>query len=106
VYSERLPDRANAVSLAANVRDYSGSLATHSHYRVGPYERKALDKAKEVASGILADQGLSQIRSTGVTAGHQLGTHQTGTELATSVVDVNLGATRSRTCTWWTAAAL
>ena len=91
VYCEQLPARANAVSLAPNVRDYFGSPAPHIHCGLGRYEQKALDDAKDVASRILAAMGLSQIRSTGLSyAGHQMGTHRMGTDPATSVVDVNL----------------
>jgi choline dehydrogenase-like flavoprotein len=93
VYGEQLPDRANALSLAPNLRDHFGSPAAHLHCRVGPYEREALDDAKELAGKILATMGLSQIRATGLTyAGHQMGTHRMGHDPRTSVVDVNLKA--------------
>ena len=91
VYCEQLPDRGNAVSLAPNLRDYFGSLAPHIHYRVGAYEQKTLDEAKQVASKILTALGLSPIRATGLTyPGHQIGTHRMGIDRRTSVVDVNL----------------
>jgi hypothetical protein len=106
VHNEQLPDRANAVSLAAKVREYSGSLATHKPLQGRSVRREALDEAKEVASGILPDQGPEPDPLTGVTAGQQLGTHQTGTELARFTSTTLVGATRSRTCTWWAGAAL
>src|SRR5262245_55770500 len=93
VYGEHLPDRVNTVSLAPTAKDYFGSPVPHLHCRVGPYERKALDEAKERAGQILAAVGASQIRATGLTyAGHQLGTHRMGDDRRTSVVDVNLRA--------------
>ncbi len=73
------------------VRDYFGSPAPHIHCSLGPYEQKALDDAKDVATKILTAMGLSQIRATGLTyAGHQIGTHRMGTDPRTSVVDANL----------------
>ena len=93
VYAEQLPDRVNAISLNANVRDYFGSPAPHIHYIVGKYERKALDDAKEVAQKILMAMGLTDVRSTGLSfAAHQIGTHRMGTDPGTSVVDVALKA--------------
>jgi choline dehydrogenase-like flavoprotein len=93
VYGEQLPDRVNAVSLAPNAKDYFGSPVPHLHCRVGPYERKALDEAKERAGRILVAAGASQIRATGLTyAAHQMGTHRMGDDPRTSVVDVNLRA--------------
>jgi glucose dehydrogenase len=93
VYAEQLPERVNAVSLNPRVRDYFGSPAPHIHYGVGPYERKALDDAKEIAGKILGIMGLADIRSSGLLfAGHQIGTHRMGTDHRTSVVDVNLKA--------------
>jgi choline dehydrogenase-like flavoprotein len=91
VYCEQLPDRRNAVSLAPNVRDYFGSPAPHIHCDVGPYERQALDEAKDVATKIMTVMGLNRIRASGLTyAAHQMGTHRMGTDPRTSVVDVNL----------------
>lgn len=91
VYVEQVPSRVNAVSLAPIVKDYFGSPAPHIHCGLSPYERQALDEARDVATRILTAMGLGQIRSTGVTyAGHQLGTHRMGTDPATSVVDANL----------------
>src|SRR5262249_22361989 len=93
VYAEQLPDRVNAVSLASGVRDYFGSPAPHLHMRVGPYERGALDFAKQTAGKILSAMGLTGIRSTGMTyAGHQIGTHRMGKDPRTSVVDADLRA--------------
>lgn len=91
VYAEQLPERVNAVSLNPRVRDYFGSPAPHIHYGIGPYERKALDDAKEIAGKILGAMGLADIQSTRLSfAGHQIGTHRMGTDRHTSVVDVNL----------------
>jgi choline dehydrogenase-like flavoprotein len=91
VYCEQLPDRANAVSLAPRVRDYFGSPAPHLEYRVGGYERRALDEAQDVAKRILATMGTTDIRSTGISyAGHQIGTDRMGTDSRSSVVDTNL----------------
>ena len=91
VYAEQLPDRVNAVTLNANVRDYFGSPVPHIHYNVGRYERGALDEAKEVVGKILAAMGLTDVRSAGLTfAGHQMGTHRMGTDPRTSVVDADL----------------
>jgi choline dehydrogenase-like flavoprotein len=93
VYCEQLPNRANAVSLTPRVKDYFGSPAPHIQYNVGPYERKALDEAKQVASRILAATGATDIRTSSLTfAAHQIGTHRMGTDPRTSVVDVNLRA--------------
>lgn len=91
VYAEQLPDRVNAISLNPRVTDYFGSPAPHIHYSVGPYERKALDEALEVAGKILAAMGLTDVRSAGLSfAGHQIGTHRMGADPRTSVVDVSL----------------
>ena len=91
MYCEQLPTRANAVSLAPGVKDYFGSPGPHIHCSVGPYERKALDEAKDVATRILTAMGLSQIRATGLNyASHQIGTHRMGTDPRASVVDANL----------------
>ncbi|MGH7332976.1 MAG: GMC oxidoreductase, partial [Candidatus Rokuibacteriota bacterium] len=93
VYCEQLPDRRNAVSLAAKVRDYFGSPATHIQCSVGQYERNARDEAKEVATKILTAVGATRIRSSNLTyAAHQMGTHRMGTDPRTSVVDINLRA--------------
>ena len=91
VYCEQLPDRANAVSLAPNVRDYFGSAAPHIHCTLGAYERRALNDATDVASRILVAMGLRDIKPTGITyAGHQIGTHRMGTDPRTSVTDSQL----------------
>ena len=93
VYCEQLPSRTNAVSLTPRVKDYFGNLAPHIHYGVGPYERKALDEAKQVAGKILAATGATDIRTSSLTfAAHQIGTHRMGRDPRTSVVDVNLRA--------------
>jgi choline dehydrogenase-like flavoprotein len=91
VYGEQLPARANAVSLAPGTKDYFGSPGPHVHCGVGPYERKALDEAKDVATRILAAMGLGQIRATSLTyAAHQIGTHRMGADPRASVVDADL----------------
>jgi choline dehydrogenase-like flavoprotein len=91
VYVEQLPDRGNAVSLNPRGRDYFGSAVPHIHYNVGPYERRALDEARDVAKTILLAMGLSDVRPSGLSfAGHQIGTHRMGTDPRTSVVDPNL----------------
>jgi choline dehydrogenase-like flavoprotein len=91
VYCEQLPSRVNAVSLAPGVKDYFGSPGPHIHCVVGPYERKALDEAKDVGTRILTAMGLTQIRATGLTyASHQIGTHRMGIDPRASVVDANL----------------
>lgn len=93
VYAEQLPDRVNAVSLNPRVRDYFNNPAPHVHYSLGPYERKAVNEAKQVAGKILTAMRLTDIRSTALSfAGHQMGTHRMGTDPKTSVVDVNLNA--------------
>jgi choline dehydrogenase-like flavoprotein len=91
VYGEQLPDRANAVSLAGNVRDYFGNRAPHIQCTVGSYERRALDDAKEVATKILRAMGLQDVRATRISyAGHQIGTHRMGNDPQSSVVDPHL----------------
>jgi choline dehydrogenase-like flavoprotein len=93
VYAEQLPAPVNAVSLNPRLTDYFGNPAPHIHYSVGPYERRALDDARTVASRILAALGLSDIRASALTfAGHQMGTHRMGTDPRTSVVDRDLRA--------------
>jgi glucose dehydrogenase len=93
VYCEQLPDRANAVSLNPRVTDYFGNPAPYVRYSVGPYERRALDEAREVAGRVFSAMGLSDIRRSNlVFAGHQIGTHRMGTDPRTSVVDPDLRA--------------
>jgi choline dehydrogenase-like flavoprotein len=93
IYCEQLPERSNAVSLNARVRDYFGNPVPHLHYNVGHYERKALDVGKAVAGKIFATMGLTDIRFAGVGfAGHLIGTHRMGADPGTSVVDANLRA--------------
>jgi len=93
VYAEQLPDRVNAVSLNSRVTDYFGVPSPHIHYSVGPYERQALEDAKEITAKILREMGLTDIQSTGMSlAGHQMGTHRMGVDATKSVVDVNLRA--------------
>jgi choline dehydrogenase-like flavoprotein len=93
VYAEQLPAAVNSVSLNSRVTDYFGSPAPHIHYSVGPYERKGLDAARDVAARILAAAGARDIRTSGMTfAGHQMGTHRMGADPGTSVVDRDLRA--------------
>ena len=93
IYCEQLPDRANAVSLDPRVRDYFGRPVPHLHYGVGPYERRALDDAKDVTGRIFATMGLTDIGSSSLMfAAHQIGTHRMGGDPKTSVVDANLRA--------------
>jgi choline dehydrogenase-like flavoprotein len=93
VYAEQLPSRVNAVSLSPSVTDYFGSPGPHIHYSVGAYERRALDDARQVASGLLQAMGLTDIRASGMSfAGHQMGTHRMGIDPSASVVDPNLRA--------------
>jgi glucose dehydrogenase len=93
VYAEQLPARVNAVSLNPRVTDYFGSPAPHIHYSVGAYERRALDDAREAATGVLRAMGLTDIRASAVSyAGHQMGTHRMGVDPAASVVDPHLRA--------------
>jgi len=93
VYAEQLPAAVNAVSLNPRVTDHFGSPAPHIHYSVAPYERRALDAAKDVATRILAAAGARDIRSSPLTfAGHQMGTHRMGADPRTSVVDRDLRA--------------
>ena len=93
IYCEQLPERANAVSLNARVKDYFGNPVPHLHYNVGRYERKALDDAKEVAGKIVAALKLTDIRSSALMfAAHQIGTHRMGADPKSSVVDANLRA--------------
>ena len=106
VYAEQLPQRSNAVSLSARVRDYFGNPGPHIDCRLGQYERTALDDARAVASTILTATGVSAIQATSVTfAAHQIGTHRMGTDARTSVVGANLRSTRSPTSTSWAAGA-
>ena len=93
VYAEQLPAASNAVSLNPRVTDYFGSPAPHIHYGVGPYERAALDAAKDVATRILAAAGARDIRPSPLTfAGHQMGTHRMGVDPRSSVTDRDLRA--------------
>lgn len=93
IYGEQLPDRSNAVTLNARVRDPLGVPVPHIHYSVGPYERSALEAAREIAGRILRAAGCDDIRATGITfAGHQIGTHRMGTDPRTSVVTPELRA--------------
>src|SRR4030095_11039923 len=54
IYAEQLPERGNAVSLSARVRDYFGSQAPHIHCDVGRYARATLDHARADARSILS----------------------------------------------------
>ena len=91
VYCEQLPNPVNTVSLAPRVKDYFGSPGPHIQCSVGPYERKALDDARDVTTRILKAMDLREIRATGLTyAGHQIGTHRMGRDPRASVVDANL----------------
>jgi choline dehydrogenase-like flavoprotein len=93
IYCEQLPARANSISLNPRVRDYFGSAAPHITYRVGPYERNALEEGKKVAAGILETLGATNVGSTLLSpAAHQIGTHRMGTDPRTSVVDPSLRA--------------
>src|SRR6185503_13208123 len=93
VYAEQLPLAANAVSLNPRATDYFGSPVPHIHYGVGPYERSALDAARDVATRILMAAGARDIRTSPLSfAGHQMGTHRMGTDPRTSVVDRDLRA--------------
>jgi choline dehydrogenase-like flavoprotein len=93
VYAEQLPLATNAVSLNARAADYFGSPVPHIHYGIGPYERRGLDAARDVATRILAAAGARDIRAGGLTfAGHQMGTHRMGADPATSVVNGDLRA--------------
>ena len=93
IYCEQLPDRANSVSLNPRVRDYFGSAAPHITYRIGPYERSALDEGKKVAARILESVGATYVGATPLSpAAHQIGTHRMGADPRASVVDPNLRA--------------
>jgi len=93
VFCEQLPDRGNAVALDPHVRDQLGTPVPHLRYSVGPYERRALDEARDVAGRILAAAGCDDIRTSGLgVAAHQIGTHRMGADPATSVVDADLRA--------------
>jgi glucose dehydrogenase len=93
VFCEQLPARANTVSLNPKVHDHFGSPVPHLQYGVGPYERRALDDAKEIAIKILATVGATQIGSSGLTfAAHQIGTHRMGADPQASVVNPHLRA--------------
>jgi choline dehydrogenase-like flavoprotein len=93
IYCEQLPDPRNTISLAGRVRDYFGNPAPHIDYRIGPYERGALDDARDLATRILASLRVRDIRATGVSyAGHQMGTHRMGADPSISVVDADLRA--------------
>jgi choline dehydrogenase-like flavoprotein len=92
-YCEQLPDRDNVVVLDPHVRDQLGMPVPHLRYSVGPYERSALDEAREVARRILAAAGCDDIRTSGLgLAAHQIGTHRMGADPATSVVNADLRA--------------
>lgn len=93
VYCEQLPDRANAVSLDARVRDDLGNAVPHIAYRVSRYERDGLEAGRRVAHRILEVMGATELRSTGLLlAAHQIGTHRMGADPRTSVVDPSLRA--------------
>jgi choline dehydrogenase-like flavoprotein len=93
IYAEQLPDNSNTVTLSTGVTDYFGNPAPHITYGIGPYERAALEGAREVAVKILAALGAEGIRSGALGyAAHQLGTHRMGSDPAQSVVDANLRA--------------
>lgn len=93
IFCEQLPDRANAVSLNPRVRDYFGSPVPHITYRVGRYEREALEEGRRVARRIFDAIGVTDVRATLLSpAGHQIGTHRMGSDPRTSVVDPNLRA--------------
>jgi choline dehydrogenase-like flavoprotein len=93
IYSEQLPDRANAVSLSSRIRDYFGNPAPHLQYNVSHYERRSLDEAEAIAGRIFAALELTDIRPGRLTfAAHQIGTHRMGTDPQASVVDANLSA--------------
>jgi len=91
VYCEQLPDRRNAVSLAAGLRDSFGAPAVHLQSGIGGYERRGLDEAKAVATQLMTAMGLTDIRASSPTfAAHQIGTHRMGSDPLTSVVDRDL----------------
>jgi len=93
IYCEQLPDPANSVSLNLRVRDYFGAPVPHITYRVGRYEREALEEGRRVARRIFDTIGATDIRATLVSpAAHQIGTHRMGIDPRTSVVDPNLRA--------------
>jgi glucose dehydrogenase len=91
VYAEQLPDPLNAVSINRRALDYFGQPGPHIFYRVGAYERRALDEARSVAGKLLQGVGASEIKATPLSfAAHQIGTHRMGSDPGTSVVDANL----------------
>jgi len=88
IYCEQLPDLENTVSLSPFVKDYFENPAPHITYRVGPYERRALERAEGVARDVLRTLGATNIlRSQGLNfAAHQIATHRMGADPRSSVV--------------------
>jgi choline dehydrogenase-like flavoprotein len=73
------------------VRDHFGNPGPHIQYAVGPYERRALDDAREVVGRIFTAMRLTDVRRSNLMfAAHQIGTHRMGADPGTSVVDPQL----------------
>jgi glucose dehydrogenase len=93
VQCEPLANPANAIAVAPKLHDYFGSPAPSITYRIGSYERQAIEEGTRVARAILSGLGAKEIRVSGPgVMAHQMGTHRMGTDPSTSVVAPDLRA--------------
>jgi choline dehydrogenase-like flavoprotein len=89
---EQLPHGANTVALDPGVEDPAGNPVPRLRLSLGPYERRAMDRAEELGRRILARMGAKNIARNDLFSAHQLGTARMGTEPRASVVDPDLRA--------------
>jgi choline dehydrogenase-like flavoprotein len=88
VWVEQLPDRANHLRLAPELRDAAGCAGVHLVHRVGAHERATIARAAEMVRRIFGAMGGTDVRqSRPMNGGIMIGTHRMGRDPATSVVD-------------------